>query len=117
MPEIGSLARVAPSPLGATLSGSLDAYVPSVSKPWNARRVAHLYRRLGFGATYAQIQQGLQMSPAELVDSLLDPAADLGAPDPPFWSGYTSADYEADPDSVFTHRDLLRRQWFNNMLQ
>ncbi len=117
MPEIGSLAPIAPSPLGTTLSGSLDAYVPSVSKPWNARRVAHLYRRLGFGATHAQIQQGLQMSPAELVDSLLDPAADLGAPDPPFWAGYTSADYEADPDSVFTHRDLLRRQWFNNMLQ
>jgi len=116
MPETGSISLVAPPPYDAMVSGTLDAYVPSVSKPWNARRVAHLYRRLGFGATLQQIQQGLLMSPSDLVDSLLEPAADLGAPDPPFWSGYTSDDYAADPDSVFTHRDLLRRQWFNNML-
>lgn len=98
-------------------TGTLDPYIPSASKPWNARRVAHVYRRLGFGASLEQIEQGLQMTPSELIDSLLDTAADLGAPDPPFWAGYTSADYNADPNSVFTHRDNLRRQWLNNMLR
>ncbi|HNL38416.1 MAG TPA: hypothetical protein PKH43_04770, partial [Saprospiraceae bacterium] len=50
----------------------LQPYVPSADKPWNARRVAHVYRRLGFGASLAQIQQGLQMSPSDLIDQLFD---------------------------------------------
>jgi uncharacterized protein (DUF1800 family) len=98
------------------LVAPLDVYIPSAAKPWNARRVAHLYRRLGFGASLAQIQQGLQMNPADLVDQLLDAAADLGAPDPPFWGGWTMDEYAADPDAVFTHRDDLRRRWLGEML-
>ena len=58
----------------------LQPYVPSADKPWNARRVAHVYRRLGFGASLAQIQQGLQMSPSDLIDQLFDTAIDLGTP-------------------------------------
>ncbi|MEY4204663.1 MAG: hypothetical protein RL013_2367, partial [Bacteroidota bacterium] len=42
-----------------TLSDPLAPYVPSASKPWDARRVAHLYRRLGFGASLEQIEAGL----------------------------------------------------------
>lgn len=95
---------------------SLQPYVPTADKPWNARRVAHLYRRLGFGATHQQIQQGLSMSPGELVDQLLDTAANLGTPDPPFWAAYTSDDYAADPDQVFVHRDQLRKRWLSEML-
>ncbi|MBL7805855.1 MAG: DUF1800 domain-containing protein [Saprospiraceae bacterium] len=95
----------------------LQPYVPSAEKPWTARRVAHLYRRLGFGASLAQIQQGLQMSPSELVDQLLDNVADLGTPDPPYWAGYTSDDYDADPDSVFTHRREMRNRWLSEMLE
>lgn len=111
---------------GAGLAGAgicpvfapLDPYVPSPDKPWDARRVAHVYRRLGFGATLEQIQQGLQMSPSELIDQLLDTAADLGIPDPPYWAGYTQADYDAnpDPDLLYTNRAELRRQWFSDML-
>ncbi|MCY7331014.1 MAG: DUF1800 domain-containing protein [Saprospiraceae bacterium] len=96
----------------------LDPYVPSAAKPWNARRVALLYLRLGFGATLDLIQQGLQMSPADLVDQLLDGAANLDLPAPFYWSGWTAAQYEADPDPDirFAHRDELRRSWFNSML-
>lgn len=103
---------------GATFSGPLDPYVPSVQKPWNARRVHHLYKRLGFGATHQQVQDGLQMSPGDLVDKLFADAADLGPPDPPFWAGWTQADYDAtgSNDLVFTHRDELRRRWLGDML-
>ncbi|HNM25065.1 MAG TPA: DUF1800 family protein, partial [Saprospiraceae bacterium] len=94
----------------------LQPYVPSADKPWNARRVAHVYRRLGFGASLAQIQQGLQMSPSDLIDQLFDTAIDLGTPDPPFWAGYTSADYDADPDSLYTHRTEMRQRWMTEML-
>lgn len=96
----------------------LAIYIPSPEKPWNARRVGHLYRRLGFGASLEQIQQGLQMSPADLIDHLLDTAADLGPPDPPYWGGWTLDEYSSNPDPnlVFTHRDELRRRWMGDML-
>lgn len=100
------------------LGDPLAPYVPSPAKPWNARRVAHLYRRLGFGASLQQIQDGLQMSPSDLIDQLLDTAADLGVPDPPYWGGWTSNEYQNNPDPnlVFTHRDELRRRWMGEML-
>ncbi len=119
MPELvanpASLTQFPAPPTG----NPLDAYVPTASKPWNARRVAHLYRRLGFGASLDQIQQGLSMSPGDLVDQLLNTAAGLDLPNPFYWSGWTSAQYEADPDPDirFAHRDQLRRSWFNSMLE
>ncbi len=100
------------------LSAALLPYEPSATSPWTPERVAHLYRRLGFGATREQVVQGLLLTPPELVDQLLDNAALLGTPDPPFWGGWTMQEYEAsgNPDLVFEHRDELRRRWLREML-
>jgi len=100
------------------LSDPLAPYAPSASKPWDAHRVAHLYRRLGFGVSLQQIEAGLQLSPSELIDQLLDGAADLGSPDPPYWGGWTMNEYAAssDPNLGYTHRDELRKRWMKDML-
>jgi hypothetical protein len=102
-----------------TLQDPLMPYVPSPAKPWNAQRIAHLYKRLGFGASLEQIQQGLQMSPSDLIDQLLETAADLGPPDPPYWGGWTMDEYSNNPDPnlIFIHRDELRRRWLGEMLE
>ncbi len=108
-----------PAPVTAPiLQDPLLPYEPSPAKPWNARRVAHLYHRMGYGASLAQIQQGLQMSPGDLIDQLLETAADLGTPDPPYWGGWTMDEYanNPDPNLVFIHRDELRRRWLSEML-
>jgi len=94
----------------------LDPFVPSFQKPWNAQRVAHLYRRLGFGATYDQIQQGLQMSPGALVDQLLDTAANLAPLAPPSWANFTTDDYAGDNVLVEAHRREMRHRWLSDML-
>ena len=114
MPATHTLQTVGATPM----SDALQPYQPSASKPWNAQRVAHLYRRLGYGASLQQIQQGLQMSPGDLIDQLLDAASDLGTPDPPYWGGWTLDEYQnnPDPDLVFTHRAELRRRWLAEML-
>jgi uncharacterized protein (DUF1800 family) len=97
---------------------ALDPYVPTAAKPWNLRRVMHLYRRLGYGANLAEVQAGLQLSPGPLVDQLLDEAANLGAPLPPYWAAYTTDDYQNDPnpDLRFEHYDELRRRWVTDMI-
>ncbi len=96
----------------------LQPYIPTVDKPWNLERVLHFYRRAGFGCTLAQAEAALQKSPSDLVDELFDAAADLGAPDPPYWAGYTNADYDADPDPdlYFKNQDDLVRRWLGEML-
>jgi uncharacterized protein (DUF1800 family) len=97
-------------------NSTLDVYVPRPEKPWNLQRVSHLFRRLGFGASPQQLQQALSMSPSELIDQLLDNAATLGTPLPPYWANYTSANYSADPDQVFVHRRELVHRWMSEML-
>lgn len=94
----------------------LAPYVPTADKPWNARRVAHLYRRLGFGATYAQIQQGLQMTPSALVDQLLNNAANAAQPATPSWGNWTAAQYGSDTGLIFQHIKELKRRWMADML-
>jgi hypothetical protein len=97
-------------------AGPLDPYVPTAAKPWNERRIAHLYRRLGYGASLNTIQQGLQMSPTALVDQLLDTAAALGPPPPPVWGAWQFADYNGDFNLIFQHVKDLKTRWMTDML-
>lgn len=112
-PAAESFARTTTSP--PPLLNPLDPYVPSAAKPWNARRVAHLYRRLGFGASNAQIQQGLLMTPSALVDQLLDTAASLGPPTPTPWANWTANDYGNNTNLIFQHIRELKRRWLIDM--
>ncbi len=55
-------------------------YKPSSDNPWDLRKVGHLYRRAGFGATWPELQAGLDAGPEKLVEAFL-----AGGPDgPPF---------------------------------
>lgn len=102
----------APPPNGDPLA----PYVPSAAKPWNARRVSHLYRRIGFGANLDNVQEGLALGPSALVDKLLDNAASLDIPAPPYWSGYTYADYDGNQALIEEHRREVRERWFTDMI-
>lgn len=100
----------------STLSG-LEEYVPNSSKPWNADRVHHLHRRFGFGATPAQIEAGLALSPGDLVDQLVDGVLNLPPLDPPVWANWSSADYDLVDDAVyFDHKRELVKRWINDLI-
>lgn len=73
--------------------GTLAAYVPNTSKPWNSLRVAHLYKRLGFGASYAERQAGLALTPSQLVDNLIDGAITAPLATQPAWHNWTFSNY------------------------
>ncbi len=68
------------------VKGNLSVYQPSSSKPWNALRVKHLYKRIGFG-TNANVTRVVQpFSPSEIVDRLIQEAKDAPLLEVPEWS-------------------------------
>ncbi len=100
-------------------TSNLETYIPSNDIPWNARRVAHLYRRMAFGATAEQINQALVMSPSVLIDQLIDQAINLPLSPTPIWSDWTSFpvdDYTDFEEEVEQHYEELSVQWVRDML-
>jgi len=96
--------------------GSLSVFVPDSNKPWNATRVAHLYKRLGFGATYDEIQAGLGLTPSDLVDNLIDAARNAPLPVPPAWYNWNVNNYT---DFLAERVEQLKEwyfQWLSDML-
>ena len=91
------------APPACDLDG-MTAYVPTVSKPWDETRAKHLYRRMGFGTTHANIQAALAMDPATLVDVLVDQAYNLAPTPAPAWGNWDVSDYSninvQGPDQV-----------------
>jgi len=47
-------------------------YEPSDANPWDRRKVGHLYRRAGFGATVAELDAGVKDGHAKTLDRILN---------------------------------------------
>src|SRR5438552_6301808 len=45
---------------------------PSATDPWNLRWAGHLYRRAGFGATWAELQEAVKSGPSATLTRVLD---------------------------------------------
>jgi len=95
---------------------SIAPYIPSTENPWNARKITHLYSRLGFGASYSNIQSGLNLSPSQLVDQLINNAIALEPPAPPPWANFTADDYDGDFDLIFQHQRDMFNRWIREMI-
>jgi hypothetical protein len=86
-------------------------YRPDPGAPWNLRRVVHLRRRAGFGATWREIQRDLADGPMTAVDRLLAGRARLdGLPDDFERVARLLADSAHDPDR-------LKAWWMFRMLR
>jgi hypothetical protein len=97
---------------------TLTPYIPSSEKPWNARRVQHLYQRLAFGTDWDTIQNGLSQSPQDLVNQLISTAANLPEPDEPFWALWSYDDYpQDDMQTYFQVKSEFFQRWIQEMIQ
>lgn len=79
----------------------LEAYVPSAEQPWDVGRVQHLYRRAGYGARPAEIEQALTDGPAQTVARLLNDAVTREPRTPPEWAEWDYDAFEAAGVDVF----------------
>ena len=95
----------------------LPPYVPTSDAPWDARRVHHLYRRLGIGATPAQVTRALADGPQATVRQVLAQARDEPAPPPPPWANWTDDDYDGDLELKSEHHGGLRSSWLRRIAE
>ena len=54
-------------------------FEPDAKRPWSRRLAAHLYRRAGFGATTAELDEAVKLGPAGAVERLCNPARGAAA--------------------------------------
>ncbi len=96
------------------VTGSINPYIPTEAKPWNKQRVLHLCRRMGFGATPDMVNNALNSTPSELVDTLIDQAINTPLPDPPTWANWEAGNYESDSQFV-DHLFEWGSRWLQDM--
>ena len=46
-----------------------EPYSPSDANPWDRKKVGHLYRRAGFGATADELARGVKDGPEKTLDA------------------------------------------------
>jgi uncharacterized protein (DUF1800 family) len=86
-------------------------YEPGPDNPWDRKKVGHLYRRAGFGATAAELDAGVKDGPAKTLDRLL-----AGEPDAEEF--VRTSDFMASERSMPPGAPLERLSawWVNRML-
>lgn len=90
---------------------SLSVYLPAPGE-WTAQKLRHLYRRIGYGVTKTEVENGLTMSPAEVVDFLVAKAVNTLLPETPYWADWTSEDYDNGEDGLgYEHEQSIKNQW------
>jgi hypothetical protein len=94
------------------VQSSLAPYKPTASNPWDARKVGHLYRRAGFGATQAEIEAGVLDGHEKTLERVL-----TGAPES---EGFTrTSEFMASEKSLPPGAPLPRLSawWLDRMLK
>src|SRR3954452_22374561 len=84
-------------------------YRPEADDPWDLRKVAHLHRRAGFGATRAELARDLDAGPAASVDRLLSPHVSTAERD--------SAEAIIRTAASTGDIDLLKVGWLNRIVR
>jgi uncharacterized protein (DUF1800 family) len=84
-------------------------YEPTAEDPWDLRKVAHLHRRAGFGATRAELMRDLAAGPVASIDRLFEPA-------PISTEEADVLESLRQTARVSRNLDLLKVGWLNRML-
>jgi uncharacterized protein (DUF1800 family) len=108
------------------ITSTLAPWAPGAGE-WNVTTINHLFRRAGFGATYAEITAAKAMTPSAAIDALMDDALTTGnnLPAPPEHSAdwlhvqpYLGSDYNTlvKQQVDYSYAVLaIRRQWISLM--
>lgn len=105
------------------LTGGLQEYIPSPAKPWNEKRIHHLYNKLCTGAPLYLISAAKANKPSVLVDYLINTAAahplpgdkKAGVRTYDYTYSWKEQDIAEDPNAYYKYLELVH-MWFNGMI-
>ncbi|MFN8281349.1 MAG: DUF1800 domain-containing protein [Saprospiraceae bacterium] len=105
------------------LKGDLTPYVPRPDKPWNEKRIHHLYNRLSNGASLALVSAAKANTPGKIIDFLLETARTHPLPGEKR-SGTTTYDYtypwkndnDYNDSLIYNKYLVLAQMWMTGML-
>jgi len=103
------------SPISDCATGTIEAYVPTVEKPWNKQRAMHLLRRMGFGGNLDMVNSVLSESPSVVVDAIVEEAMNLPLLEPPVWADWGAEDYTDADDELVDHFLSWGFEWVKAM--
>ncbi len=66
-------------------SSDLSVYSATTQSPWNAKRVQHLHKRLGFNLSKTELDLVLLQTPSDYIENLFTQVVNLGSINPPAW--------------------------------
>lgn len=75
------------------ITSALQPYVPSTENPWNATRVRHAFRRIGYDANKSMIDNALVLDPSTFIDQLINESLNATPWPEPTWANFTNDDY------------------------
>ncbi len=105
------------------LTGGLQEYIPSPSKPWNEKRIHHLYNKISNGAPLYLINAAKANKPSVLIDYLINTAAQhplpgerkVGVRTYDYTYNWKEQDIAEDPNAYQKYLELVH-MWFNGMV-
>lgn len=95
---------------------NLTPYSPSKNKPWTAKEINLVARRLGFGCSLSDIDLYLNSTSESLIDDIVDGASNMEVTTPPEWSQWDNKQFNKSVNNKNYYHTIWQRQAFKDII-
>ena len=95
---------------------NLTPYSPSKNKPWTAKQINLVVRRLGFGCSLSDIDLHLNSTPESLIDDIVDGASNMEVTTAPEWSQWDNKQFNKSVNNKNYYHTIWQRQAFKDII-
>ena len=95
---------------------NLTPYSPSKNKPWTAKQINLVERRLGFGCSLSDIDLHLNSTPESLIDDIVDGASNMEVTTAPEWSQWDNKQFNKSVNNKNYYHTIWQRQAFKDII-
>ena len=95
---------------------NLTPYSPSKNKPWSAKQINLVARRLGFGCSLSDIDLYLNSTSESLIDDIVDGASNMEVTTAPEWSQWDNKQFNKSENNKNYYHTIWQRQAFKDII-